>query len=166
MAQEKQKQINSQNASILAWKAPEFGHHPKSKQWFLIAGVLMILLIAYAILTNSATMAIVFIVLGGVYYLTHRQRPQIIDVQITELGIYAGRTFYPYNTINAFWIVYHPPFVSTLNLQLSSKTNQRVVIQLNQQNPIEVRKLLANEIPEIEGEQESLTDIATRLLRL
>ena len=154
------------NKLLLAWRAPEFISHPKSKKWFMIAGTIILALIAYAIYTDSATMAIVFIVLAGVYYMTHRQEPKIIDIKITQLGIFAGDTFYPYNTINAFWIAYHPPYVHAINLRLGGKTFRKITIQLDQQSPVAVREVLSGEIPEIETEEESVSEIITRVLRL
>ena len=119
----------------------------------------------HALYTNSATMAIVFIVLAGVYYLTHNQEAKIIDVEIRELGIFADNTFYPYNTIESFWIVYDPRYVRTLNLKLTNKKS-KITIQLNNQDPAEVRRALSKEIPEMKGAQESFADNLIRLLRL
>lgn len=154
------------NQVLLEWRAPEFINHQKSPRWFLTAGVLILLLVLYALYTQSATMAIVFIVLAGVYYLTHNQDPKIITIQITELGIHVDKSFYPYHMINSFWMVYQPPFVQTLNLRLGNKTFSKVVIQLDRQNPVELRKILSREIPEIEGQDESMGEIIARLLRL
>src|SRR3989338_10331473 len=102
-------------------------------------------------------MAIVFLLLGGVYYLTHNQKPKIIEIQMTQLGVQVGKDFYPYNMINAFWVVYQPPFVQRLYLRVGSKSFRHVKIELNDQNPVEVRHLLAREVPEIEGGEESLS---------
>ncbi len=154
------------NLIQLEWKAPEFINHYRGAKWFLIAGILTILLIGYAIYSGSATMAIVFIVLAGVYYLTHNQEPKIINIKITDLGIYAGDDYHPFNEINSFWINYHPPYVHNLTLRLSDKSRTKVVIQLDVQNPVEVRKTLAREIPEVEGEHESVMEMLIRLLRL
>lgn len=154
------------NRLLLEWQAPEFIHHAKGRNWYLVSGIVMLILVAYALYTGSATMAIVFIVLTGVYILTHNQEPKMISVKITELGIYVGKQYQPYNMINAFWVVYNPPFVRTLNLRLAGKRGGRIAIQLNDQNPVEVRKLLAKEVPEIEGQQEPLTDVLIRLMRL
>ena len=154
------------NKVLLEWRTPEFIPHPRGKIWFIIAGILILSFVIYAILTNSATTAIVFIILTGVYYLTHNQEPRIISIKITELGISIDKNFYPYNTINSFWIVYHPPFVRTLNLRLGTKSFTQIKIELSEQNPVEVRQFLAKEIPEIEGAEESMIDILIRLLRL
>jgi len=158
--------INEHNKTLLNWKAPEFISHAKSGRWFVIAGIVVAMLIAYAIYTRSASMAIVFTMLAGVYYLTHNQQPKVIDIKITQLGIFVDKTFYPYNMINSFWIIYHPLLIHTLNLKLGDKTSTKVVIQLDSQNPVKVRKFLAKEIPEIEGKEESFLDLFTKILRL
>lgn len=154
------------NQVILSWRTPEFIPHPKGKTWYLIAGILVLSLTAYAILTGSATMAIVFLLLGGVYYLTQNQKPKIIEIRLTQLGVQVGSAFYPYSMINSFWVVYDPPFVQRLYLRVGSKSFRHLKIELNDQNPVEVRHLLAKEVPEVEGGEESLTDLFIRLLRL
>jgi len=157
---------NNHNKVHIEWDAPEFINHYKSKKWFLTAGITIILLVGYAIFTGSATMAIVFIVLAGVFFLTHNQEPQIITIKITDLGLFIGSKYYPFNMINSFWINYHPPYVHNIAIRLSDKTRTKITIQLDTQNPVEVRKELAKEIPEVEGAQESLMEILIRLLRL
>jgi hypothetical protein len=154
------------NKLLLEWQAPEFIRHAKNKNWYLAAGILTLCLVAYALVTGSATMAIVFIVLAGVYTLTHNQEPKNLRIKITQLGMYVDDQFYPYNMINAFWLVYRPPFVRTLNLRLVGKTSNRLVLQLDSQNPVEVRALLAKEVPEVEGQQEAPADTLIRLMRL
>lgn len=151
---------------VLEWKTPEFIPHSKGPAWFLTAAGLMIAFTAYAILTGSATMAIVFILLGGVYYLTHNQAPRILEIKVTRLGIAVGTRFYPFGNLNAFWIVYNPPFVRKLYLRTSDKTNREIKIELNDQSPVALRQALAREIPEIEGGQENKADMLIRLLRL
>lgn len=151
---------------LLEWYTPEFMPYPRSATWFLAAGILVLSLISYAIFTGSATMAIVFILLGGAYVLTHNQNPKVIQIRITELGIYVGDQFYPYNAIRAFWIVFKPPFVRKLYLQVGAKSSRELKVELMGQNPVALRQLLAKEIPEIEGGQEALSDIAIRLFRL
>ena len=154
------------NKLLLEWQAPEFIKHEKSQNWFIGAGIAVLALIAYALYTNSATMAIVFIVLAGVYYLTHNQQPKRLSIKVTQLGVYVDQVFYPYNMINAFWIVYNPPVVRTLNLRLSGKGAGKLTLQLDEQNPVDVRTLLAKEIPEVEGQQETLTELLIRVLKL
>ncbi len=158
---------NEHNKTLLEWQAPEFIPAPRGRRWFLGAGVITLSLVAYAILTGSATMAILFLVLAGVYTLTHSQPPRILTMRIREMGVDVGGKFYPYNTIKGFWIVFDPPFVSNLQfIAGNGKSDRRVKVELAEQDPSAVRKRLASEVPEMEGMQEPLTDTLIRLFRL
>jgi len=154
------------NKLLLEWKAPEFVRQAKSRNWYLIAGILTLCLVAYALYTGSATMAIVFIVLAGVYILTHNQEPKIISVKVTQMGIYVGSAYYPYSMIQTFWIVYHPPVIRTLNLKVSGMSASKVTIQLDEQSPVDVKALIVKEVPELKGQQETASEILIRLMRL
>jgi hypothetical protein len=164
-AETKDVALREHDKTLLQWKAPEFVTYQKGKRWFLVAGVLILGLIAYAIYSSSATMAIVFIVLAGVYFMTHRLEPKTIDVHITELGIDIDGNFYPYTMIEYFWIVYHPKYYRDLNLKIKNQAS-KITIQLHEQSPAEVRRVLSKEIEEVKGVHESLMDVFIRLLRL
>jgi len=159
-------QNENHNKTILKWETPEFIKYERGKTWHIAAGVIVLSLIAYGIISGSATMAIVFILLAGVFFMTQSHEPKIVDVKITELGIRYGKVFYPYNNISAFWVIYHPPYVRVLNIQTAGKNKKRIKIELSEQNPVEIRRVLSKEIPEIEGGEETITDILIRLLRL
>jgi len=111
-------------------------------------------------------MAIVFILLAGMVTLTHNQEPKMIDIKIMPLGMKIDDQFYAWSQIRAFWIVYNPPFVRRLYLRLADKGGRQLKLELNEQNPVEVRQQLARELPEIEGGEEAMTDLFIRLLRL
>ncbi len=168
--EEKTEEINpdiNYNQTLLEWKTPEFVPMPRGKTWYMTASIIVICLVAYAIFTDSATMAIAFILLAGIFFMTHKQAPRIVIVKIMKLGVEYDKKFYHYNMINAFWIVYHPPFIRTLYLRLNSgKAYKYVKIELNYQDPTVVRNMLTREMPEIEGVEERTIDTLTRLLRL
>ena len=90
----------------------------------------------------------------------------MIGVKITQMGVWVSDRFFAYTSLKAFWIIYKPPFVTRLYLRLANKSGTEVKIELNHQSPVEVRQLLAREIPEIEGGDESMADVFIRLLRL
>ncbi|MBN2087454.1 hypothetical protein JW758_03835 [Candidatus Peregrinibacteria bacterium] len=152
---------------LLEWKTPEFIPYQRSKTWYITASIIIVGLLLYAILTGSITMFIVFVMIIILFALTQNKQPKILDAQITELGVRYGKDFFHYNTINSFWIVYHPPFVRVLYLRLGTgKSFKYVKIELNQQNPVQLRNTLGKEVPEIEGMGERSIDILSRLLRL
>jgi len=160
------QKTESQEETVLRWTAPEFIQHAKGKVWFGVAGVIIVLLVLYAIRTSSWTMAVAFIVLAGVYYLSHHREPGTVEIKITTIGIRVGRKRIPFNQIKAFWIIYHPPGIKVLKLLTTDTFMAEVTIQLDGQAPGPVREYLLDQIPEYEGKGESLTEILIRLLRL
>lgn len=151
---------------LLQWQAPEFIKHAKSMKWFVVAGLAVAALILYAIQTHSLTMAIAFIVLAGVYALSHHHEPRIINVKVTSLGLRVGDRKIPFNHIKAFWIVYHPPVVKTLKLLTTDKVFAELTIQLDGQEPGELRDALLKQIPEYEGRSENFIDALIRITKL
>lgn len=152
---------------LLEWETPEFVPTPRGKTWYIVAGLIVGGLVAYALFTGSFTMAIVFIMVTVIFLLLDKKDPKIMKMTITDMGIRYNRAFYPFHHINAFWIVYHPPYVRVLYLRLTTGRRYRLLrIELDGQKPQEVRELLLREIPEIEGAQEPLTDLLARILRL
>lgn len=132
----------------------------------MIAGVFVLMLISYAIITGSATMAVVFLLLAGMFFMTHNEQPAIVEIKLTELGIQAGETFYPYNTLKDFWVVYEPPFVRTLNLHMANLSGKRIVLQLWEQDPAKVREILSKQLEETKGMQEPFIDMLIRIFKL
>lgn len=159
-------ETQTHNQTLVAWDAPSFIPSYRGHTWMLIAGTLALSLIAYAIFTGSATMAIVFILLAGMFFLTHNEAPKTVHIEIKELGIQANETFYPYNMIKDFWIVYNPPLVRTLNFRMANRSGNRITLQLWEQDPAQVREALAKQLTENKGVQENLVDILIRLFKL
>lgn len=152
---------------LLEWETPEIASTPRGKTWYYVAGLVVTALVVYALVTDSITMAIVFVMIAVLFLLMEKKEPKMVNVIITDMGISYNGTFYPYHHINAFWMVYHPPYVRVLYLRLSNGRRYKILrIELDHQKPQEVRKLLLHEIPEIEGAQEPATDLIARILRL
>ena len=151
---------------LLHWQAPEFIKHDKSIKWFVLAGIAVAALIWYAVQTHSFTMAVAFIVLAGVYGLSHHHEPCTVDVKVTSLGMLVGSKKIPFNQIKAFWIVYHPPKIKTLKLLTTDQMFAELTIQLDGQDPGEVRDFLIKQVPEYEGRGENFIDTLIRITKL
>jgi len=150
----------------MKWIAPEYVKHKKGPVWATIAISLTAALIAYAILTQSWTMAVAFLVLAVVYYLEYRQDPKDIEIEISEFGIRIANKVYPFSHMRAFWIIYEPPFVKTLHIRFAKKHMPDIVIQLADADPVEIRKILLRQLVEWEGKEESFVDFLTRAFKL
>lgn len=163
----KNKNIHHEHeTALLEWETPEFVPTPRGKIWYTVAGLVLIFFVGYAFLSGNPTMAIVFIMLAIVFLITEKRQPRNVRVIITDMGVWYKGHYYPYHHINAFWLVYHPPYVRVLYLRLRvGKNLKRLKIEMNHQKPQIVRELLLKEVPEIEGAQEPMTDLLARILR-
>ena len=152
---------------LMEWETPEFMPTPRGRLWFVVAGAVLTAFVVYGLLSDNPTMAIVFIMLAIVFMLVEKKQPKIVRAIITDMGVQYRDEFFPYHHINAFWIVYHPPYVQVLYLRVRrGRRLDCLRIELNGQKPQKVRQLLLKEVPEIEGAQEPTTDILARVLKL
>lgn len=158
--------LHPDDQPILLWPAPEYIKHTKGRLWFIFNGLLVLGIVVYGVITNSWTMSVAFLIFAGVYYLIHQEEPRQITIAISEMGIKIDTRFYPFSSIRYFWIVYNPPFVKTLHLKLASRTLSEIEVQLADQNSADVRSYLLKQIPEMEGKEESLTSIFSRIMKL
>ncbi|MBD3328193.1 hypothetical protein GF340_02700 [Candidatus Peregrinibacteria bacterium] len=148
------------------WRAPEFIQQKKGAKWYLTAGIILGLLLLLTIFYSNWTLTIVLVVLAGVYlYLQKKHPPKEITVKITDMGIYVGHMYFQYSHIKAFWIIAENG-VKTLNLLIPKRYISEVKIQLMDQNPAAIRRILITQIPEMEGKHENVIDVLARLLKI
>lgn len=152
--------------AVLEWHAPQYIQYHKGPVWFTIFTLLIAAIGLYAIFTKDYFFALAMITFGIVYALTHRKKPAIIKVKLSHYGIKIGDQIYPYSQIKAFWVIYNPPLVETLNIRLDKKIMPDVTIFASQQNPSEIREFLSGYVPEWQNRQETFSETLIRLLRL
>jgi len=91
----------------------------------------------------------------------HRE-PKKVIYTLNNNGIVVDRVLFPYQNILAFWINYLPPDIKTLNFETTAYINRYVSIQLNDQNPLEVREYLLQYLVEDLDQGETLAERITR----
>jgi hypothetical protein len=160
------KVMNSYDREVFGWDAPEFIKHEKTGLWFLIAGCFALLLVVYALYTNSWTFAVAILILSGVYFLYHHVEPNRVHISISETGIKIGENSFPYMDFAAFWIIYKPPFVKNLHLRLKKKFLGEMTIQLENENPVQIREFLTGKITELSGRDETMSELLIRTFKL
>lgn len=152
--------------SVITWTAPEHYQHNRGIIWKIVMTVLTLGAIVFGIYYDAWTFSLAIGTFAFVYVLVNFEHPKEVDVQISSVGIKVGGRKYPFSRIRAFWFVYEPPMVKTLNIRVDGELIADIVIQLGDQHPEEVRDYLIKKIPELSGKHESLTEIFLRLLKL
>lgn len=161
------QQLAQYEKAIFAWTAPEYIQHPKSKTWYMIAAIIAVIAVVAASFVGDFTMALAVVVFAAVYYYIHiNHPPKEIQIKISRMGIKVGTMIFPFSSIQAFWIIYSPPHIATLNLRVKEHFFSDVIIQLHHEDPAPIREYLCGQVPEWEGKNERLGDMILRLLKL
>ncbi len=150
--------------SLLHWQAPEFVPSGWDKRWYLGATLILAVIVIYALISNSPVMAITFILIGLVGFIHLQKKPRILDFAINDEGIIAGNEIYEFKDVRSFWIFYEP-HIQVLSLRMTGKIMPFVHIPIHEEDPVEIREILLQFIPEVRQEP-SLVDNLERLLRI
>ncbi len=150
--------------AIMRWRAPEFEKSAWEKKWYLIATLILSVIILYALFSNNPIVAITFILIGVVGYLYLQKEPRILDFAISGSGIIAGDEIYEFSEIKSFWIFYEP-YIKVVSLRLKNKLVSHVHIPIHNQNPVKIREVLLQYIPEKEQELRMI-DIIEKVFRI
>ncbi len=137
-----------ENQNSISWEAWEFKHYAKSLGWYVTLISVSVLLIAFFIIVESdifaaACLAIITILI----VIFSRQLPQRVAIKLTDKGLHFGSLFYPYKQLQYFWVVNNPRH-TTVNITTSALVNNMVILELENQDPEEVRDFLVNFVPE------------------
>ncbi|MFA6992501.1 MAG: hypothetical protein WC269_04465 [Candidatus Gracilibacteria bacterium] len=152
--------------AVIHWTAPEYIRHERGLLWKVAAATVISLLMVFAVMEDSLTFSLAIIAFAATYYLVHLEHPKRVEVKLSNIGIKVGKRMYSYGKIKAFWICYMPPHVKTLNIHVDGGLVNDITIQLDGQNPSDVREFLLTKIPELEGKSESLGDAILRILKI
>lgn len=135
--------------TLAEWETIEHEPVDFGKKSYIGIGFVFIAIVAYALYTNSPLMALVFILIGMVGYLS-LNRPELpTRYTITDKGINVGHEFYAYENISSFFILEdHPSFLKHLIIQTDGWLVSHVHIPLAEQRADVIRHLLLPFVPE------------------
>lgn len=149
--------------AFLHWSAPEFEMFEQNKKRLSYIALVLLAIIVYATFTNNPIMAIVFVLIGIVAYMQMNKEPRILNFQIVPEGILAGNELYEFENIRSFWIFYDPTYKKVVSLHIKSYLTPFVHIPIQDEDPVEIRRILLKYIPEIKQEH-NLAEILERFL--
>jgi len=108
-----------QDYVIAQMHVPEYTKYHKTKNWYIGACTIGVILLAYSFLTTNFLFAIIIILITVVAILREGKEPKLIDVVITGEGIEFGNIFYDYDVLKDFSIIYKPKMeIKNLYLQI------------------------------------------------
>ena len=138
---------------VFSWKAPEYEHTEKHPKWYWVMGAILLAIIVYAIVTDSILMAITFILIGTLGYVYAEREPRLIHMEINPEGVVVDNIMYEYDDLKSFWIFFEVEAgFKVLSLHSKKTFLPHIHIPVGEANPILIREVLLNYLPEIRQE--------------
>lgn len=161
-------QNNQDFGEVLAsWQFQEFFQHQRGRVWYIIFILAIVGLLIFAYTSKNPLFAIIIILGLIVYVISEKRGPQTIEIALTEDGVILHNKFIDYEDLDSFYIIYYPPLVKNLYLQPRNSFKPLISIPLEDQNPVEIRRLLLAYLAEdLEKEEAPLTEGLTHRLKL
>jgi len=166
-----EKQTNENNEDhgqiLLAWNFPEHVQYQRDKSWYIISGCVLLLFVLYSLFTANFLFALFLILFGLIVFLHSKRSPLEVEFKIFEDGLIVGSKFYEWTEIKNFHLVYRPPEVKRLYFDLKKVLIPDISVSLENQNPLEVRKILKKYLDEdTERTEETIIDRLSRWLKI
>lgn len=152
-------------SSLYQYQALEFDKYEKTPTWYVLFGIIGILLLIYAIFTRSPMMFVVFVLTFIVTLLISGKDPKYITVEITDTGINldSKRTF-QYQDIESFGVFIRQD-VRFISLHMAEGILTHARIPLGKEDPDDIAAILEQFIPREDG-KESFFDTLDHFLKI
>jgi len=152
-------------ATLLEWRAEEHTHRPKSPLWFavLAAGTTVVIglqLFFFANFIGAMTIALV----GGLIYYIAQQKPATVRYRIMVDGVAFNNVLFHYQDLDSFNVIYEPGETKTVILRSNRRFAPLVHMEIGEVDPVEIRDILLEFLPEDLELEEPLVDILARRL--
>jgi hypothetical protein len=144
-----------QNQNSITWEAHEFRHYEKGSGWYFTSGAICLLIIGYFAIQRDFFASVSLAIIAGFMFYFARQVPDMVEIELNSKNIRFGNLVFPYQQIKHFWIV-NKEHHKTLNLHTTAVLNSIIILELEGQDPDEVRDFLLRYLPEHQETEETM----------
>lgn len=93
---------------LIRWEAPEYAHHERGTGWYVIFGIVTLILVVAAILIiKSITFAILVPVMAVALFVYTQHAPEVLRYTLSRKGLHINDKLFTYNQFKSFGIVDH-----------------------------------------------------------
>ncbi len=153
---------------LLGWTFPEYARHKRNFKWHLLISLVLASVIFYSFLTGNFLFVVFLILFAVIIFSSDHRSPSKVSFDIFEDGIKLGENkFYAWSDIKNFHLVYQPPQVKRLYIDLKNAFLSDLSVPLGDKDPLKIRKILKEYLEEdLDRENETLMDRLNRWLKI
>ncbi len=128
-----------------------------------IATAFIFIGLAYIFFQKNILTAILFFLVALIVLIFCFKEKRALAWEITRHGVAIAGSFFPYQDLKSFWIEYQPSHIKEISLRSKKWYQGYLKIPLNQEDPLKVREILLEFLPE-ERHEDSLVETISRKL--
>ncbi len=151
-------------ATLYEWHAQEHEHRPKSPAWFAVLAAGTTGIVVILLLLANFIGAIAIALLGALTYHIAQKKPATVRYRIMVDGVAINNALYHYRDVDTFNIVYIPGEVKMVILRSKHRFAPLIHMEIGEADPVEIREILLEFLPENQDLEEPLVDILARRL--
>jgi hypothetical protein len=138
--------MEPQSQNEISWQGPSHVHFEKSIEWYWSVGIVSLGIIITSILLRNYIFSLFLVIASFTLMLHASKKPRDIEIMINEEGVTLDNYFYPYSSIDSFWVDLNEP----AKLLLKSKKSMMpfIAVPIHDNNPEELREFLLNFLDE------------------
>lgn len=164
------QESSSHNETLkeISWEIDDIKKYPRDKKWYIIAAIIAVGLIVYALITKNYFFALIIILASGLIIYFDNEPAKRIPFSIKYNGFQLANTFFEFQTVRNFYIIYKPKEdVKKLFVEFKNPIKHRLSIDLENQDPVEIRNYLLQYLDEdLEKENEPISEGLAKIFRL
>lgn len=152
------------NTPLYTWNFPDVKN--RWSLWYIIALSLVIGLVIWGFLTKQYGMSFILLLITGIAYFVENNSDDEVTVEISELWIRVGWTFYDFSRIPAYAFIYDGDNAIFLRLNLAKKWVKQIDLKVNNEITTELKQILPRFIEENPKQDLSFLERMIHLLKL
>lgn len=99
---------------VIHFKTIEYLYWEKGSDWFWALGIITLSGALLAAIFGNFLLAILILLAAFTLAMYAVRKPKTVDVKINRKGVTVGKLFYPYSSLESFWIEHYGEFSKLL----------------------------------------------------
>ncbi len=134
--------------------------------WYIIALSFVIWISIWWFFTAQYWMSFIVLLIAWLVYFVENNSEDLVKVYITDLWINIAWTFYDYESIESWWLVYIWVEPVMLRLNLNKKWLRNIDVKINKTEASDIKNILINYIEETPKIELTFSEKMIKLLKL
>jgi hypothetical protein len=131
---------------LYSWAAPMRAFVRRDRKWFLSIAVIALILVFFLVIVDKPLLIAVILATVFLVYVLATTKPDILEHEITNKGIYTLKKLYKWSEIKSYWFV-KVKDVEMLYIETKIRFFPRLILLVGDSSIEELNNLLQKHIP-------------------